>query len=674
MNVPNSIALPREIATNLELASQREWLVTNGLGGFASGTVSGELTRRYHGLLVAALRPPVARTLLVAKLEETVHVDGEEFPLGCNRWSGGAVAPQGYRHIERFWLEGTTPAWRFACGALRLEKRVWMQHGANATYVQYRHAEGTEPAELRVKALVNHRDFHSATTAGDWRMDVQPLADGVRVTPFAGATPILLRSDRATATPAHEWYRNFHLARERERGLSDHEDHLHAADFAVTLQPGECITFVLSAEEASPAPELDGAAALRDETRRLQSLLAAWQAAHPAVAAAAPAWIEQLVLAADQFIVRRPLAEDPGALSVIAGYHWFGDWGRDTMIALPGLTLATGRSEVAARILRTFARFVSQGMLPNYFPDAGSAPEYNTADANLWYFEAVRQYYAATRDRALLAELFPVLAEMVAWHVRGTRFGIHVDPADGLLHAGEPGVQLTWMDAKVGDWVVTPRIGKPVELNALWYNALCSMAQFARELGAAAPPATPDYDAMAARAAASFARFWNPATSYCFDLLDGPAGDDAAIRPNAIFAVSLPQSPLTPAQQAAVVERAGRDLLTPAGLRSLAPGDPQYRGIYQGGPAERDGAYHQGTVWAWLLGPFAQAHFRVHNDREAALQLLAPMQQQLTTLCLGQLAEIFDGDAPHAPKGAVAQAWSVAEVLRVFVELNSPSR
>ncbi len=688
-----------DLGAEPDVASRREWLVTNGIGGFAAGTVSGELTRRYHGLLVAALRPPVARTLLVTKLEETVQVGGQTCELGCNRWVGGAVNPLGYHQIERFWLEGTTPVWRFACGRAprpspqrpeRLEKRIWMEQLENTTYVQYLHAAGSEPITLRLKALVNYRDFHSLTTAGDWQMQVQPLANGVRVLAFEGAVPILLRSDRATAIPAHDWYRNYELTCERERGLSDHEDHLHVADFSVTLQAGDSVTFAASTEESAaklPSP-VEGIAALQRQPARQRSLLAQWEAAqttnpaHPAqttnstLAAAAPGWIQRLVLAADQFVVSRPLPDDPDALSVIAGYHWFGDWGRDTMIALPGLALSTGRPKVAAKILRTFARLVSQGMLPNYFPDAGTAPEYNTVDANLWYFEAIRQYYAQTQDRVLLAELFPVLAEMIDWHVRGTRFSIHVDAADGLLYAGEPGVQLTWMDAKVGDWVVTPRIGKPVEINALWFNALSTMAGFAHELGSDAARQTAHYAAMAEQVRTSFSRFWNPQTQYCFDVIDGPAGreqvskNDPTIRPNALFAVCLPQSPLTAEQQRAVVARAQRDLLTPCGLRSLAPDDPQYCGTYGGDPGQRDGAYHQGTVWGWLLGPFVLAHFRVHRDREAALRLLAPMEAQLASLCMGTLAEIFDGDAPHAPRGAVAQAWTVAEVLRAYTELS----
>jgi predicted glycogen debranching enzyme len=390
----------------------------------------------------------------------------------------------------------------------------------------------------------------------------------------------------------------------------------------------------------------------------------AWRKVQPA-AGDVPAWIDQLVLAADQFLVRRPRADDPDGLSVIAGYHWFGDWGRDTMIALPGLTLATGRPEAARRILTTFARFVDGGMLPNVFPDAGQEPEYNTVDAALWYVEAVRAYHAATGDDAALRELFPALELIVRGYTAGTRYGIRVD-GDGLVTAGEPGVQLTWMDAKVGDWVVTPRIGKAVEINALWYNALVAMAGFARRLGRS----TAAWEAMAERAAASFTRFWNAEAGYCYDVIDTPAGVDVTLRPNQILAVSLPESPLSPARQRAVVDACAARLLTSYGLRSLPPDHPRFRGHYGGDQWSRDGAYHQGTVWSWLLGPFALAHHRVYGDAAVARSFLRPLAAHLDDGCLGSIGEIFEGEAPFRPDGCVAQAWSVAETLRAWHALG----
>ncbi len=656
----------RDICSDLHAAEEREWLVTNGIGGFASGTVAGLVTRRYHGLLVAALKPPLGRTLLVSKLDEVAEYDGQAYPLATNRWAGGALDPQGYRHIERFHLEGTAPVWTFACADALLEKRVWMQQGANTTYVQYKLVRSSQPLDLTVKALVNYRDYHSSTHAGDWRMSIQAVEHGLRVDAFDGAAPFYLLSVGAGAEAAHDWYRNFDLAVARYRGLDDHEDHLHAGTFHARLQPGDSVTIVASTE---PTPVLDGRAAGEAQLARESSLMDPWSKANPRTSLEVPAWIRQLVLAADQFIVSRPLPDDPEAHSVIAGYHWFGDWGRDTMIALPGLTLTTGRPEVARCILRTFARFVDGGMLPNRFPDAGETPEYNTVDATLWYFEAVRQYFAVTGDQTVLRDLFPVLAEIVDRHVLGTRYNIHVDDADGLLFAGEPGVQLTWMDAKVGDWVVTPRIGKPVEVNALWYNALVTMSQFARVL---AKPAG-EYESRATQARAGFQRFWNESVGWCFDVVDGPEGNDPSLRPNQLFAVSLPESPLGPERQRAVVDVCARQLLTSHGLRSLAPSHLRYQGHYGGGPRERDAAYHQGTVWGWLLGPFVLAHLRVYNDPARAASFLEPMASHLNVHGLGTASEIFDGDAPFTPRGCIAQAWTVAEVLRAWNVIHARS-
>ncbi len=668
--VPGSAALQaaisfgREICGDLAAAEQREWLVTNGIGGFASGTIAGVLTRRYHGFLFAALRPPLGRTLLVSGIQEIVEYEGRQYALGTNRWAGGAVVPEGYRLIESFRLEGTTPVWTFACADALVEKRIWMEHGANTTYVSYRLLRSGLPLRLTLKALINYRDYHATTHAGDWRMDVRPARHGLEIRAFDGAAPFFLLSESASAEPAHDWYRNFDLTMARYRGLDDNEDHLHAGSFSATLAPGQQVTLVASANAAAST---DGAAAWKRHVARERALLERWSASNPVGAITAPPWVRQFVLAADQFVVSRPLVDDPDALSVIAGYPWFGDWGRDTMIALPGLTLSTGRPEIARTILRTFARFVDRGMLPNVFPDAGSTPEYNTADAALWLFEAVRQYHAATQDDAFLREVFPALAEIIDWHIRGTRYSIHVH-ADGLLYAGEPGVQLTWMDAKVGEWVVTPRIGKPIEINALWYNALIAMRGFARLLKK--PTAT--YESSAKRVRASFQRFWNEQAGYCYDVLDGPDGPDASLRPNQIFAVSLPESPLTPEQQRAVVDACVRQLVTVHGLRSLAPNHPDYRGHYGGTPLERDSAYHQGTVWGWLLGPFAMAHLRVYEDPALAASFLAPMADHSKVHGLGSASEIFDGDPPHTPRGCIAQAWTVAEVLRAWTVTAAP--
>jgi predicted glycogen debranching enzyme len=661
-----SIGFGREICGQPTIATGREWLVTNGIGGYASGTISGALTRRYHGLLFAALQPPLGRTLLLTKLDETVHYNDIPYDLYTNHWQNNVTEPQGYLNVERFALESTLPTWQFAIADALLQKQIWMHQGQNTTYVRYTLQRSTLPLKLTLKALVNYRDYHGDTTANGWQMQSDPMEHGLQVTAFPGAVPFYLLSARQgdgtqspLLTPTHTWNFGFDLLLERERGLRDREDHLHIATWETILQPGESITFVASTD---PNPELNGAIALQARQHYEQQLLQQWQTAQPGLADTVPDWIQQLVRAADQFIVDRPLPNQPTGKTIIAGYHWFGDWGRDTMISLPGLTLTTGHLETARSILLTFAKYVNQGMLPNRFPDAGEVPEYNTVDATLWYFEAIRLYYKATQDKTLLQELFPVLLDILDWHRRGTRYQIQVDPADGLLYAGQAGVQLTWMDAKVGDWVVTPRIGKPVEINALWYNALCTMAQFATHLGQSAR----EYETIASTILASFQRFWNAEKGYCYDVIDGPDGNTADLRPNQLFAISLPESPLEPSQQRSIVDICGQRLLTSYGLRSLSPDHSDYRGQYGGDQVQRDGAYHQGTVWGWLLGPFVLAHLRVYGDRAQARQFLMPMADHLLNYGVGSLSEIFEGDAPMMPCGCIAQAWTVAEVLRAW--------
>jgi len=667
----------REVCGDLSVATKREWLVTNGIGGFASGSIANMLTRRYHGLLMAALNPPLGRTLLLSKLDETAEYDGvypdsgRLYPLYANRWEDGSIDGNGHRYLNRFHLEGTTPVWTYAFANALLEKRVWMQNGENTTYIEYRLTRATGPLGLTIKALVNYRDYHATTIVNDWYPDVAELTvgggSGLRIHMFDEATPFYLFSDRAEITPQFDWYEDLYLSIEDARGQRDiSEDHIYAAQLQITLREGETFAVVASTEAS---PNLDSAAAYAQRRAHEQALLDRSSSLHGlGNRQALQQPLKQLVLAADQFIVDRPTAADPGGKSIIAGYHWFSDWGRDTMIALPGLTLATGRPEVAAGVLRTYAQFVDQGMLPNRFPDAGETPEYNTVDATLWFFVAARETIQATGDTALLRELYPVLAGIIAWHRRGTRYNIHMDAADGLLYAGEPGVQLTWMDAKVDDWVVTPRVGKPVEINALWYNALRIMEDFANHLGEDAT----EYAELAGRVRVGFGRFWDATMGYCYDVIDGPPigdgpdGNDLSLRPNQLLAVSLPHCPLPAEQQRSVVDACARHLLTAHGLRSLSPDDKAYIGTYTGDRTKRDGAYHQGTVWGWLIGPFVSAHLRVYQDMAGARAYLEPLLQSLVDHGVGSISEIFEGDAPFAPRGCIAQAWSVAEVLRAW--------
>ncbi|MGH7051074.1 MAG: amylo-alpha-1,6-glucosidase [Acetobacteraceae bacterium] len=648
----------RAVCGDLRAAERREWWLANGRGGYAAGTIAGTLTRRYHGLLVAAVEPPLGRRLVFAKADATLRDGANATPLFTNRWGGGAIAPSGHVGIESFFFDGTTPVWIYAVGGHRIEARIWMEPGENATWLAWRLlavAGNDTPLKLRVTLLANNRDHNGDT----WEEGFKPTiaTDGRHLTVADGTHfTLTIAASAGTITADREWYRNFELPVEAARGLGATDAHLCVGLAEIPLNPGEWSGIGAS---LGPVPPGDPGAALA--RRRAYDRKVIQRAAQPA----APDWIKRLFLAADSFIFARPLPDAPDGQSVIAGYPWFGDWGRDTMISLSGLTLATGRPETALRILRTFARFVSEGMLPNLFPGAGATPEYNTADASLWFFEAWRAYVAASHDLKSLRSVFPVLTDMIGWHRIGPRYGIGVDAADGLLRAGEPGVQLTWMDAKVGDWVVTPRRGKPVEINALWYNALRIMADFARILGAA-----DDFSASAEAAQKGFQRFRRPDGEGLYDVLDGASGNDARIRPNQIFAVSLAHSPLAGMEQVPVVETCRRHLFTSYGLRSLAPGDAGYHPRYGGDGRERDGGYHQGAVWAWLLGHFALAVHRVCGDAAAALALLEPMRDALADQGVGTIGEIFDGDPPHHPRGAPSQAWSVACTLQAWHALQ----
>jgi predicted glycogen debranching enzyme len=647
-----TITLTRDVLNELDGAARREWLVTNGLGGFACSTLAGMNTRRYHGLLVASLRPPLERTLMVAKLDVVAIYRGRRFELATNEYADGTIAPRGYVLLDSFRLEGAIPVWTWQIADALIEQRVWMAHGSNTTYVQFSVVRASEPLELELTPLCTYRDYHSQHR-GYRETLVTQLGNGVRVDAWFGAQPYRLLADRGTCAIAPQWYWNFKHRVETERGLDDLEDLFRPARFTMTLAAGESGAMTLTASETEPLP---AAQALRREFERQAALLQ--------LTPDAPESFTQLALAADQFIVQRQ-----GGMTVIAGYPWFGDWGRDTMIALPGLTLATGRPDIAANILRTFASFVSDGLLPNRFPDGADAPEYNTVDATLWYFVAIDEYVRASGDRKLLEELFPVLRSIVRWHQRGTRHGICVDEQDGLLRAGEDGVQLTWMDAKIADWVVTPRTGKAVEINALWFNALAIMRDFAQQLGDA--EAAREYGSASERVARSFdERFWYAEGGYLYDVIDSPAGEDASLRPNQIFAVSLRHPLLENGRAKAVIDKCMHELWTPVGLRSLAPTDPRYVSHYGGSPHERDASYHQGTVWSWLLGPFALAHYRIYNDAPAALALLNGMTAHLRDACVGQVSEIFDAEAPFASRGCFAQAWGVAETLRAWSEIN----
>jgi predicted glycogen debranching enzyme len=654
------IRFDQSVCTDPDRARKLEWLETNGLGGFSSSTITGLNTRRYHGLLTAAVKPPAERMVLLSKMEETLLIDGRHFDLSSNQYEG-EIYPQGYRYLKEFRLD-PFPTFVYSVEGIEIEKRVFMVAGENTTVIEYsiQLAEGGIGCVLELRPLIAFRDYHAATHHND-ALDRTVTVDGTiaSVAPYQGLPSLYFGHNAEALEASGNWYYNFEYSMELERGLDAHEDLFNPFVLRFFLPQGGLATVIASTQprQADDAPALK-----RGELARREAVIGKAPSIDP--------FIQQLTAAADQFIVQR------GKLnSIIAGYHWFADWGRDAMIALPGLTLVTRRPEIARNILRAFTQAADRGMLPNRFPDAGlasehNAAEYNTADAALWLFEAVRSYVHYTGDRDFVREwLYPKLKEIVEWHLKGTRYGIHVD-SDGLLACGQAGVQLTWMDAKVGDWVVTPRTGKPVEIQALWHNALCILLDLARDFGDAAPQER--LRCAAEQARRSFAaQFWNAEAGCLFDVLDGDHRD-ASIRPNQIFAVSLHHSMLPPDQERQIVNTVERELLTPLGLRTLSPSDPNYKPHYEGNTRQRDSAYHQGTVWPWLMGPFLSAYVKVRGRgaeaKSQAERWFRAFEGQLTTAGLGQISEIADGDPPFTPRGCIAQAWSVAELLRAAVE------
>ncbi len=640
------ICVGREVCGDPEAAGKLEWLETNGLGGFAASSITGMNTRRYHGLLTAATRPPVGRVAMLSKLEETVAVAGRRYEIACNQYPG-TLHPEGYRYLREFRLD-PWPVFVYDLDGVTVEKRVFMVAGENTTVIEY---SAATDCTLELRPLISFRDFHSTTHRND-ALNPKYENDGgvVVLRPYGDLPALYLAHNGASVADGSGWYDNFEYDRERERGLDFREDLFNPLVMTFGLTGGVLATVIASTmrHEAGESAMLRG----REMERR---------AARIAAAPGGEDFVQRLTAAADQFLVQRGEWK-----TVIAGYPWFSDWGRDTMISLPGLTLVTGWYETARKILLGFAGSMDQGMVPNRFPDDGGRPEYNTVDGTLWFFEAVRAYGEYTGDYEFVRRsLWTAMKASIDWHVRGTRYGIRVD-ADGLLRCGETGVQLTWMDAKVGDWVVTPRRGKPVEVQALWYNALRIMQELALrfEDGSGAT-----YGEMADKARGSFrGLFWNEQAGCLYDVVDGDARD-AAVRPNQIFAVSLKHRLLEDDEARRVLEVVERELLTPAGLRSLSPQDPQYRGRYEGGVVSRDSAYHQGTVWPWLMGPFLTAYVRLKGGSEPAGWLSA-FDEALRGGCLGQIGEVADGDAPYTSGGCVAQAWSVAEILRAAVAVG----
>jgi predicted glycogen debranching enzyme len=632
-----------------EALSRREWLSVNGIGGFASGTVAGATARRYHALLVAAPRGTSGRMTLLGKVDETVTVNGERYDLSTNRYPNGIVYPDGWRYISEF-TPWPVPTWtyRLPGDSAVLVKRVYLARGKNTVYVTYTLREAPAMAQLTLTPLVCWKEYHSEMHPwAGFPLRRGPEVGGWYVQPTPDAPTLRLLARGAKWTVAGWWHERLTHDRERERGLDFQEDLFCPAVAVLNLRVGQTVAFIATIEPGEPD---DATLALAEIVRHQESLVK--KAGIPREDEAG----RDLVLATDPFIVDTP----DGRKTVIAGYPWFTDWGRDTMIALPGLCLSTGRFEVARDILSNFAGFVSEGMIPNRFPDRGETPDYNTVDATLWFIHACDRYVEASGDKTFQEIMLPVLEHIVTAHVQGTRFGIHRDANDGLLAAGNRGTQLTWMDAKIGDWVITPRDGKPVEINALWVNALRILTAWSTDNDQKA-----QYGEMAEQAVSSFrAKFVRPDGQGLYDRLCSDGTPDGSIRPNQVIAAALPYTPLTDDEIKAVVEVTTRELLTPYGLRTLSPGDPAYRGSYFGSPRQRDAAYHQGTVWPWLLGSYIDAYRRVYGADADVEPLLTSLISHLREFGVGGIAEVFDGNSPFYPNGCPWQAWSVAELLR----------
>ncbi len=651
------IVLDKSTTQNFDEALRREWLETNGLGGWASSTVSGAHSRRYHGLLVAATNPPVGRMVMLSKLDETIEVDGMRYPLSANRYPG-TVHPRGFESLQSFEKQ-MFPRFQYEAGGVRLRKTIVAPNGENTTLVLYEVLDAPEEFVLELQPFMAPRDYHSLAHANDSiQREGEWNGTTLRINAYDGVPHVFIHIPGATFHPAPAWYYNFEYSLEQFRGLDFREDLFTHGVFRKMLRAGDTLGVIVS---TAPVAGRDAFAIMQAEEQRRQRLFDLLPVRN--------AFTETLALAADQFVVKRGERLN----TLIAGYHWFSDWGRDSMIALPGICLVTGRLDAAKKILRAFAQSVSQGMLPNRFPDAGEQPEYNTVDATLWFFIAVRKYLEYSGDDTFVREeLLPILREIIVWHDRGTRYNIHTDD-DGLLYAGEPGIQLTWMDAKVGNWVVTPRQGKAVEINALWYNALATYAELSERLGGLD---SQEYRNRAAMVKERFQEvFWNETVGGLYDVIDGEY-HDTAIRPNQIFAISLPFPLFDGTRAERILALVTEKLYTPLGLRSLSPDDQAYRPRYGGDQLARDSAYHQGTVWSWLLGPYVSALVNVRGTgaSEEARHILEAIKPHLRDGGIGTISEIFDASGEEMPRGCIAQAWSVGEVLRAYIEDSGSKR
>jgi predicted glycogen debranching enzyme len=674
-SITRRIDIAQAQANNAREILRREWLITNGLGGYGSGTISGMVARRYHGLLIAALPAPHGRVVMLNHLAESLVLpSGRSLLIGGEEPARAENGDSEKHYVREFRLEDGLPIWTYEAESFLIERRLLLVHGQNTLHVTYRLLSDQDVARLELRPSVHfrlHENDVSEPLETGYSLLIQDRRYEITSPKLPHALRLYVHDDKSSFTHQGGQVREIAYQTEAERGYHSRGVLWSPGSFNIELRPNRPATLVASSEDWTSILALDPEEAFASGLARRERLISI---AAPPVRATPAA---ELVLAADQFIITpagrvedsaRAKAGGDEVRTVIAGYHWFTDWGRDTMISLEGLTLTTGRHQEAAWILRTFAQHIRDGLIPNLFPEGGREGLYHTADATLWFFHALDRYVETTQDRATLQLLLPKMIDIIEHHLRGTHFGIGVDPADGLLRQGAEGYQLTWMDAKVDGWVVTPRRGKAVEINALWHNALCLLADWLRaEKG---DEAARPFAEHAARARESFnRRFWSEARGYLLDVVDGEHGDDPALRPNQIFAIALRHPVLDQAHWNAVLEKVKAELLTPVGLRSLAPGHPDYKSRYFGDLRARDAAYHQGTVWGWLIGPFIDAWLKVHpDDRQGARQLLDGLVAHLDHACVGSISEVFDAEAPYTPRACIAQAWSVAEFVRCFAK------
>ncbi len=644
-----------QITKNFDLGKKREWLVTNGLGSYASSTVIGLNTRGYHGLLVASLDPPMMRTLFLSKYEEAVEVGGKQYLLAVNQYPH-TVYPQGFLYLEQFSFE-RYPVFTYRVGNAIIEKSVFMPYGDNTTIVTYKIIETDSSVRLSIVPIINYRDYHSRThEKADWNFAQTLNPKGVEIRMFPGSPTLYLQSDIAPYFTTGQWYKNFIYEEEAQRGLEDREDQYNPGFFAAKLDHGMQLSILASLR---PQETFSPEGQRYREMTRLRGL----QNRLPQ----GDSFYLSLANIADTFIVKR---RSTNAKTIVAGYHWFADWGRDAMISIPGLTLVTKREEEAKEVIRTFLSYLSDGLIPNTFPESDNtqSPGYNAIDAPLWLINACYHLYNETGSLDYIKEVYPKLLEIVSHYEHGTRHNTIVD-SDGLVKGDDEGVALTWMDSRIDGVPVTRRNGKPVEVSALWFNALGAMGIFAKQLGNASDES--HFTELAQKAQTSFnEKFWNLEKSCLYDCLLDDKGD-GVVRPNQIFAVSLPFPILQKERWRDVLRTIEAELLTPVGLRTLSPFDPNYKGRYVGGPKERDAAYHQGTVWPWLFGAYVSAYLKLYGPEPKVLafvqQLYQPFKKRMTEAGIGTISEIYDADPPHLACGCISQAWSVAEILRSYV-------